>query len=241
MTTFATRTIREIALYSPASTRVLNEFNINYICDGGISLNDACEIGGIPMAAVVERLDEVVKEIEKDGPTLVWPTATELVDHLETEHHELAWRAIAAISDRFDSLPKERYSEFERLAELRQACDTLFTELRSHMRKEEDELFPFIRNLEMAVLYAISLSPVSFVTVASPIRTSKREHAREMDLIQEIRRLSSNFAMIDDLPEDIVELLSDLNELEQDLLRHMHLENNVLFPLVMTLESRLYF
>jgi regulator of cell morphogenesis and NO signaling len=110
-------------------------------------------------------------------------------------------------------------------------------ELTHHLAKEEAVLFPYIAGLEESIVSGMPKPRSCFGTVANPIAMMTQEHDAAGALLAEIRNLSANFATPPDACPTFHAFYDGLKEFEQDLHQHIHLENNVLFPRVMDLET----
>jgi regulator of cell morphogenesis and NO signaling len=110
-------------------------------------------------------------------------------------------------------------------------------ELMQHLAKEEAILFPYIAGLEQALTAGTSKPHGCFGTVANPIAMMTQEHDAAGGLIAEIRRLSGNFTTPEDACPTFHAFYDGLREFEQDLHHHIHLENNILFPRAIELET----
>jgi regulator of cell morphogenesis and NO signaling len=110
----------------------------------------------------------------------------------------------------------------------------LCEELTPHLRKEEMVLFPYIRALE-----AGNAPAPPFGTVRNPVRMMSLEHDNAGELLKAMRRTSGDYATPDNACTSYRLLYQSLAAFEQDLHQHIHLENNLLFPLAVKLEDSL--
>ena len=118
--------------------------------------------------------------------------------------------------------------------------ETIFLELKRelllHMMKEEEVLFPYVRQLELAGDNKSARPASCFGTVQNPIRMMMMEHDAAGDMLRQLRELSNNFAPPADACVSYQTLYHALENLEQDLHQHIHLENNILFPRAIEME-----
>jgi regulator of cell morphogenesis and NO signaling len=115
----------------------------------------------------------------------------------------------------------------------------LWQELSQHMEKEERILFPAIKSLAAAGQGTRAATSAPFGSIEGPISVMEREHVGAGDAIHAIRELSRNFALPDDACTTYSVTFKELQEFEADLLQHVHLENNILFPRAIELERKL--
>jgi regulator of cell morphogenesis and NO signaling len=122
------------------------------------------------------------------------------------------------------------------LSRIAEAFEQLSDELRQHMMKEEHVLFPYIRELGDGGRSVMRPSP--FGSVENPIRMMEREHHAAGEEMHLLRMLTNNYTPPDDACTTHRVCFAELAQFERDLHRHVHLENNVLFPKAVELEQR---
>jgi regulator of cell morphogenesis and NO signaling len=105
------------------------------------------------------------------------------------------------------------------------------------MFKEEQVLFPFVFELERAATQQFRAPTPPFGTVMNPVRMMMMEHDNAGALLKELRRVTSNYSVPDDACMSYQALYKAIEAFEQDLHQHIHLENNLLFPKAIAIES----
>ena len=126
------------------------------------------------------------------------------------------------------------------LSELETIFTALAESLMPHMRKEEVVLFPYIHALETALKQGQPLPAAHFGTVRNPIRMMMADHDTDGDRLRRMRELTNGYALPDGACPSYGALYAGLEDLERDLHRHIHLENNVLFPAATELEQKVF-
>ncbi|MCE5306222.1 MAG: iron-sulfur cluster repair di-iron protein [Acidobacteriales bacterium] len=232
------KTVSEIAAGSLAAVRVFERLGIDYCCGGKRPLAEACREKGYDPAAVLNELDSAAAA--GTAPSRDWNQAPlkELVEHIVTTHHAYLNRELAPLSARIEKVYKiynEKYGPT--LTGLPAVFFGLRSELEMHMRKEEMILFPAIAAYEVAVEAGSPLPQTPFGTVANPIHMMEAEHDGAGNALADIRRITANYAVPEYACVTYRSLMAGLQELEQDLHLHIHLENNILFPRAITLEN----
>jgi regulator of cell morphogenesis and NO signaling len=106
------------------------------------------------------------------------------------------------------------------------------------MVKEETVLFPYIKQLAAAKNNGSQLQSKNFRSIQSPINMMEHEHEIAGKKLDEIRTLSNNYTLPEDACASYSYLYKTLEEFENDLHIHVHLENNILFPKSLDLESK---
>ena len=141
-------------------------------------------------------------------------TLTELTEHLESTHHVYLKKALprlVALMDKFHQAHSPRHPELTRLQTV---VENLRADLEPHLLKEEQTLFPLIRQLEAA---------------QGPIRVMRSEHDGAGELLKEMRTLTNVYVVPKDGCQSFQLLYEGLKELEEDTHIHIHKENNILF------------
>ena len=162
-----------------------------------------------------------------------------LVDYVMNTHHQYVRRMIPAITlhaDKVASVHGNNHPETLQIADLFLAVRE---ELQMHMMKEERILFPQIKQLVLTQKENGQYLPPAFGTIQNPIRMMEYEHTSAGDALFQIRELSNNYSHPEDACNTFKALYSELKEFEEDLHKHIHLENNILFPKAIELEAEL--
>lgn len=218
------RSLGDLVAERPARARVLERHGIDYCCCGGRSLRDAAGELALDAAAVAREIEAVADttDAEVDG---LGPAA--LADHIVAEHHTYLQEELpllVALAAKVRDVHGARHHELVRVAELvTEICDDLVP----HMAKEERVLFPAIHD------WIDAERSFSFDPMAAPIQVMLREHDRVGALLAALRGTTSDYAVPDDACASYRALYGRLVDLEADTHRHVHLENNVLFPSVL--------
>ena len=235
MSTLSTKsTVGQWVSEYPQTARVFEELQIDYCCGGGIALAEACGKKQLDADNIVARLTEIVANA-RDEPTENWleTQLTELCDHIEQTHHAYLRQELPRLTEIVDKVVAAHGAKHAELGELKQVFAALRAELEPHMFKEEQILFPAIRQLEAAA----NRPSFPFGTVANPIRMMEHEHDTAGNALADIRRLTRDFLPPDGACNTYRVMLDSLQALEGDLHQHIHKENNILFPRAQKLEA----
>ena len=130
----------------------------------------------------------------------------------------------------------ESHPELNKIFEI---FSIMYKDLKQHMLKEEQMLFPYIRKLVKAKQNKTKTERPYFGSVRNPIRMMESEHENAGDGFHEIKRRSNNYSIPEDGCETYAVLYKELKEFEDDLHKHIHLENNILFPKAIELENEM--
>lgn len=238
MNTTATKTIREIALEAPETTRVFEEFKIDYCCGGRKSIQEACAAAGIDPEVVTARIESAISDhSDRDSSGDVEKrSASELIDHIIAKHHIYTADETERLVPLMDKVCSKHGEQHPDLFELQTTFLALADSLIPHMRKEEMVLFPYIQSLESLSSGNRIATPPHFGSVENPIRMMMVDHEADGARLRQMRETSTDYTLPEGACPSFTALYAGLEDLEKDLHRHIHLENNVLFPAAVELE-----
>jgi regulator of cell morphogenesis and NO signaling len=238
MTTTTEKTVREIAIETSATIRVFETLGIDYCCGGRRSLSDACLQANVPVAQVVALLADASRNAGENNDNS-WNDAPlqALTAHIVTKHHAFVRQETPRIESlllKVISRHGDTHPEVRRIEELFLA---MTQELNTHMMKEEQILFPYIDRMETALLAGEPLPKTCFESITRPIANMMADHDDAGALLASIRELSGGFTAPAGACPTYRGLYHSLAEFESDLHRHVHLENNILFPRAAQMEA----
>ncbi len=228
-------TVGEMVAENPSRARVFEHFGIDYCCGGKLPLDEACAAGGKDITVVLDALHKC--EVESSaGSHKDWlqESMTSLVDHILTTHHAYLreeFPRLTKMTNRVAEVHGERHPE---LPKVRDAFAALRDELEQHMQKEEQVLFPMIKQLDSGATAAAGHCG----TIENPIRMMEHEHDNAGDALGTLRTLTGGFAPPADACNTYRVMLDSLAKLEADLHQHIHKENNILFPKALAAEKQ---
>jgi regulator of cell morphogenesis and NO signaling len=162
-------------------------------------------------------------------------TASALADHIEQTHHSYLRRELPRLSDLAAKVADHRAGRHIWLHDLQATLSGLRDELELHLLKEEQVLFPLVRQLEAAR----EKIPMHCGTVANPIRVMEHEHDDARAALRQMRELTGGYQAPADGCASFQALVEGLAALEADLHIHIHKENNILFPRAAVIERAL--
>ena len=232
-------TVRQLAIEMPGATRVFEKFKIDYCCGGNKPLAEACANAGLDLQEVEQQLalSEATQAVQTTDFTEMRLAA--LIDHIVNKHHVYTKDEIVrleALATKVESVHGDRHPELRQVSVL---FKRLCADLKPHMLKEEQILFPYIVQLERASAHKLDPPFAPFGTVNNPVRMMMMEHDVAGEILRELRKVTNDYAVPADVCISYKTLYEALEAFEQDLHQHIHLENNILFPEAVALEDRL--
>jgi len=204
----------------PSASRVFMRHQVDYCCGGARSFREACESVGADAQRVAEEIQSEEAATARREQPVRWdqrPLA-ELVDHIVSAYHRPLDEELPRLETMMGAvLRAHRDKDPERLEALADVLDELFTDLRDHLRKEEDTIFPWVRR---------GAADNAGITVTALVA----DHETAAVALQQIRILTDTFAPPPDACGTWRAFYAGLEAFDRTLRQHVHLENNVLFP-----------
>ena len=232
------RTLGEIVGDDSRAAVVLERFGLDYCCGGHRTLAEAATDSHLPLAPVVDALSALGAP-DPDDPGQRWSDLDALTRHIVERHHKYVREMIPAIDGWLAKLVARHGTRHPELSEVWENFGELARELTSHMAKEETLLFPAIDDLA-AARRGGSRAPASpFGTVLHPVRVMEDEHRAAGEWLGRIGKLTANYTPPPDACTTYRLCYGELRRFQADLVQHVHLENNVLFPRALELERQL--
>ena len=233
----AQSTLRSIALEQPATIRVFERFHLDYCCGGNRPLAEACAQKGLAVETVLANLDEAANAVPAAATDFSEATQTELIRHIVETHHAYVHSELARLLPLAERAAAKHGPVRPELGQIDRQLRQLADELLFHLNKEERILFPYIEDLERSRNHAGSAPKACFPSVESPIKAMINEHEAAGALLDEMRTATQNFTPWNGACPTLVGLYDGLDAFERDLHRHVHLENNLLFPRAIAMEA----
>ncbi len=221
-------TVAQMAVSHPSALSVFEKYNIDYCCGGHRTLEDACLRKGLDPVTIRREILQSASAEYTLRPDL-WSSSL-LVDFIIQNHHNYVSEAIPEIKFLLDKVCNAHGNDNSELLTIREDFAELAEELTDHMKKEEFVLFPAIKRLEAQ---SDNDHPLSSA-IQSPIVAMEHEHTIAGDLIKHIRSLSNDYTPPDFACPTYRITYQKLQEFDNDLMRHIHLENNILFERMKT-------
>lgn len=228
MTNIAEQTLASIVTAHHQTVPVLEKYNLDFCCKGKRTLAQACNEKGLPVEEVLEELkltaqDELTGEFANMD-------AEQLIQHILLRHHFYVKQSMPTIQDHLIKVVSKHGDHFPYMYEVLNLFMQLRGEMSVHLQKEEMILFPRIKEIESLNRFNQKRS-IDSNYIFGPVGVMENEHDEAGEIMYKIRQLTSNYTAPADACTTFKVSLAELKEFEEDLHRHVHLENNLLFPL----------
>lgn len=233
------KTIAELVSDDYRKAEIFRSFGIDFCCGGKKTVKEVCEKKGINYDDLKNKLHKI--EQKSPSPEQInfkdWHMDL-LVDYIVNEHHKYVRDNIPLLLEYTQKVAKVHGNANPEVVQIAELFKEIAEELDQHMTKEENILFPYIKQLAEAETNCIPINHPPFGTVRNPIKMMEQEHDHVGEAIKEIRKLSNGFITPDHACNTYQVSYFKLKEFEEDLHRHIHLENYILFPKAITMETK---
>jgi regulator of cell morphogenesis and NO signaling len=237
MTLSPETTVREIVAKDFRTATVFDAFGIDFCCGGSRAIGDVCRDRGLALTEVADAIQRAVTESAADVPRFDSWDAPALVSYIVANHHAYVRSAIPTLLERTKKVEAAHADRHPELRDVAGVFAAVAEEMQSHMMKEERILFPFIVALAEASATGRPSPQAPFGSVANPIRMMEHEHESAGGGMARIKSLTGGYVAPDDGCNTYRVCLEELKAFEADLHRHVHLENNILFPKAKAMEA----
>ena len=225
-----TELVSEIALLQPSAIGVFEKFGIDYCCGGHTPLAAACATKQIDLDSVLVAIDAAANHIREDERDWTVQPLSALCDAIVATHHAFCKREIPRLAGLAAKVANKHGGRSPELALIQAKWTELAEGLSDHLAEEEVVVFPYIAKMEAEANACGAGDDHDLVRPGSPISVLMGEHEWAGELMAEIRTLSHDFTPPGYACTSYQAFYEGLKAFEHDLHRHVHLENNVLFP-----------
>lgn len=230
------RTIGEIVAQDYRAAAVFKKYKIDFCCNGNRSLQDATEKKGISVEEIERELENLSEIGEENIDVNRWPLDL-LADYVEKTHHRYIKEKSPILLQFLNKIMRVHGERHPELYEVYDLFEESVRDLGEHLEKEERILFPFIRKMMEAKQTGTSLETAHFGSVENPVAMMMHEHDQEGERFRKIADLTSDYQYPADACSTYQVAFKMLEEFQDDLHKHIHTENNILFPKSVELEK----
>jgi regulator of cell morphogenesis and NO signaling len=223
------KTIGEIVADDYRTAKVFENHGIDFCCGGKVALRAACTEKGVDLATITRELDAAKSEpVERSQNYASWELSF-LVDYIINAHHTYVKEntgPLAAYAHKIADVHGAHHPEVIKIASI---FDKVAADLAAHLREEEEVFFPAIKRADAARKEGSAPEVKDIETTRNSIEKLSHEHEEVGEAIHTIRNLAKDYAIPGDVCNTFVVTYQKFREFEDDLHKHVHLENNILF------------
>jgi regulator of cell morphogenesis and NO signaling len=219
----STQTIGQIVAQDYRYASVFREAGIDFCCGGNKTISESCMANGIDEQKLIARLEEVSSTpVEGNMRFNEWEPGF-LSDYIINVHHTFVRKNIPALSEYTQKIALVHGDHHPELMEVAELFASLSKELSLHLGKEEEILFPAIKNVFAGTASAASI-------VRNELKGYTEEHEAAGSAMDRINEITDGYRLPADACNSYRVAFELLQKFEDDLHTHVHLENNILFP-----------
>lgn len=230
MNEILTKSLAQIVNTNHRAAIVFEKYHLDFCCKGKRSLQEACTEKELKIEEVIADLERT-EQINGSLTAVDYSTMSlaQLSEYIVLTHHSYVKKEMPAILGYLQKVAFKHGDRHPEMIKVLQLFTAVKEEMEHHMQKEELVLFPRIKEVERIVAEKREII-INHTYLASPIHMMEQEHDHAGSLLAEIRQLTDNYTPPADACTTYRLSYAALEAFELDLHRHVHLENNILFP-----------
>jgi len=230
MAAITEQTLAFIVSNNHQAVPVLEKYDLDFCCKGKRTLAEACMEKGLAVEPIAEELEQRMNTRQTSSMPFTAMNAEQLIGHILVHHHFYVKQSLPNILSHLEKVAQKHGEHYPQMVKVLHLFNEISEEMTSHMQKEEEILFPRIKEIE-ALNSTETRRKFTEGYISAPIQVMELEHDHAGELLYRIRELTNNYTAPADACTTFKISLAELKEFEEDLHRHVHLENNLLFPL----------
>lgn len=215
---------------------VFKKYDIDFCCNGGVTILEACKKKDIDYKKMISELQAIENKEDTGADFKNW-SLNKLADHIVGKHHQYVRENLPLLIAYSEKVAKVHGGRYPETIEIRKLMANLNNDLILHLDKEEMILFPFIKRLVQGQRENTDVEQAYFGSIKNPVNMMLTEHDDAGDILKTISHITLRYTPPTDACATFKVLYHKLQEFEEDLHKHIHLENNILFPAAIELEE----
>ena len=231
--------IKEIVANNFQTAKVFEKHKIDFCCNGNRPLKDAAKGKEISITKLITDLQNTLNTDNGSSERYDDWGLVFLSNYIVNNHHSYVKEAIPRIQSHLNKVESKHGESHPYMIQVNKLFQQISKEMISHMSKEEKILFPIVKYLEGCETFKEKPRTGGYGTIKSPIASLENEHNGAGNIMEEIRNITNNYNLPGDACTTFTLTYKELEEFEKDLHKHVHLENNILFPKSIKLETEL--
>jgi len=232
--------IADIVRNDYRTAEVFREYGINYCCTGNLPLQDVCSQKKLAYVDVVRKLNQVSQAVNLplDLQFHKWRTDF-LIDYIVNIHHAYLRHVLPALERDLQDFLSKHEGRYPQLKNIQAALAAISVVTSTEYQQQEDVLFPYIKQIYSAYRRQESYGSLFVRTLRKPMTLSGNSQEQLDYYLSSLRALTDNYRVWDGRCSGYNVLMKRLHELDNQLVLHKHLENNILFPSATAMEQEL--
>jgi len=223
------KTIGEFVAEDYRTATVFEKYGIDFCCGGKVTLSATCREKGLDPAAIQREIAAAKSEpVDRSQNYGAWDLAF-LADYIVNTHHTYLNENTGQIAAYARKIAEVHGGHHPEVIEIATIFDKIATDMAGHLREEEEVLFPTIKRIDAAQKAGALPAAKDREALKASLEKLHLEHEEIGDAVHAIRHLAKDYSIPDDVCNTFVVTYRKLKEFEEDLHKHVHLENNILF------------
>lgn len=227
----------DIVAQNMSYAETLYQYNLDFCCGGTRSLGEACKNAKVELEELLTVLHET--ENEKVSTALqfkAWSTEL-LIDYILKFHHYYIRTEGPKTLELLQTVCSVHATTHSNLLKVKELFTASINDLFNHLIKEEQILFPFIYEIEQAYATGVILPEFHCGSIENPIRVMEEEHSGEGERFRAIEKLTDGYTTPSSGCDSYKLVMKRLRDFQQNLHIHIHVENNILFPRAIKMQT----
>lgn len=221
------------------TAKVFEKNGIDFCCAGAQTMEKACTDNKIDINILIADLQETMQESDPETEYINRLSINELVEYILKRHHAYVKEETPELSYLVDKIANVHGDSHPELSTVKKEFDEAAIKLGSHLKDEEEKLFPYIKLLVESHESGKALVKDSDFSLHALLDGMMDEHTAEGDRFERLSKLTNDYAIPSDVCNTFLVTYNRLKAFQDDLHRHVHLENNLLYPKALELEKKL--
>jgi regulator of cell morphogenesis and NO signaling len=223
------KTIGDIVAADFRAATVFENHGIDFCCGGQVTLAAVCAERSLNLQEITQELEAVQSAPADRSQNYAAWSLPFLADYIVNTHHAYLKEndpQIAAYAQKIAAVHGDNHPE---LLEITAIFDKIVVNMTAHLQEEEEIFFPALKRVNDAKIDERTPDPKDQETIRTSLRKLRREHEEIGDAVHKIHHLAKDYAIPGDVCNTFTVTYHKLKEFEDDLHKHVHLENNILF------------
>lgn len=225
-------TLRDLVMSYPKAAILFERVHLDFCCKGNRKLEDVLINDQSGLAEVKSELEKIILGAVSTEPDFKKYSLAQLINHIVITHHQYVKENIPVIQQHLIKLVAKHGEKYPFMKTIAVLFEEISKDFENHMMKEELILFPKIIKVEMNDEISSSIS------MKTIIKVMELEHEDAGKAMNEIRVLCHDYSVPENACITFRIVMDELKMFEADLHKHVHLENNILFPRVIELQKQ---
>jgi len=233
--------VKDIVTRDYRTADIFRKYEIDYCCGGKWPLDVICQNKNLDTGDIIKELNNVMWQatsnaaIDFDSWNIDF-----LADYILNVHHSYLKKAVPETKEQVNKFLEDHRKKFPKLEEIEVILNRFLKEFPPHMKQEEEIFFPYIKLIYHAYINHESYARLLIRTLRKPLEeVMQKEHENTGSGLHRLRMITDNYTPPENACMTHRITFAKLEELDKDLVQHIHLESNILFPKAIAMEQEL--